>query len=40
MFSFDDYREIIKAIKEIGTYTTYDEALKKDKFILMRHDVE
>lgn len=41
MFSFDDYKEIIRLIKATGNYTsTYEEALGKDKFILMRHDVE
>ncbi|MCR5670794.1 MAG: hypothetical protein K6G10_07290 [Butyrivibrio sp.] len=40
MFSFDDYREIIRLIKESGRYVTYEEALGKDEFIIMRHDVE
>lgn len=41
MFSFEDYREIIRYIKETGNYVSnYEEALGKDKFILMRHDVE
>ena len=40
MFSFDDYREIIRVIKESGRYATYEEALNKDEFIIMRHDVE
>ncbi len=40
MFSFNDYREIIRIIKESGRYATYEEALHKDEFIIMRHDVE
>lgn len=40
MFSFEDYREILRIIKSTGRYTGYKEALSKDSFILMRHDVE
>ena len=40
MFSFNDYREIIRIIKETGRYCTFDEAKDKDEFIIMRHDVE
>lgn len=40
MFSFDDYREIIRLILESGRAATYQEALGKDDFIIMRHDVE
>lgn len=41
MFSFEDYKEIIRYIKETGNYVSnYEEALGRDKFILMRHDVE
>lgn len=41
MFSFEDYKEIIRYIKETGNYVSnYEDALGKDKFILMRHDVE
>ncbi|MBQ9135816.1 MAG: hypothetical protein IJX66_06970 [Lachnospiraceae bacterium] len=40
MFSFDDYREILRIINSTGRYTNYKDALKKDRFILMRHDVE
>lgn len=40
MFSFDDYREIIRIIKATGRQTGYKEALQRDSFILMRHDVE
>ncbi|MCM1086921.1 MAG: hypothetical protein NC419_02115 [Muribaculaceae bacterium] len=40
MFSFEDYKEIIRIIKSTGRYAHYREALGKDKFIIMRHDVE
>lgn len=40
MFSFDDYRKIIKMIKSTGKQCGYAEALSKDSFIIMRHDVE
>ncbi|MBO5166208.1 MAG: hypothetical protein IJ405_09510 [Lachnospiraceae bacterium] len=40
MFSFEDYKEIIRIIKSTGRYANYKEALNRDKFILMRHDVE
>ncbi len=40
MFSFEDYREIIRIIKESGKQATYEEALGKDEFVIMRHDVE
>ena len=40
MFSFDDYREIIRLIKKTGLSATYKEALGRDAFIIMRHDVE
>ncbi|MBQ9926663.1 MAG: hypothetical protein IJO65_01680 [Lachnospiraceae bacterium] len=40
MFSFDDYKEIVRIVKNVGTHATYKEALNRDKFILMRHDVE
>ena len=40
MFSFNDYREIIRLIRETGLACTYEEALSRKKFILMRHDVE
>ena len=40
MFSFDDYKEILRIIKSTDRYTNYKEALNRDKFILMRHDVE
>lgn len=41
MFSFEDYREIIRLIQSTGNYvSSYEEALGREKFILMRHDVE
>ncbi len=40
MFSYEDYRKIISIIKETGLSATYEEALTRDKFIIMRHDVE
>ena len=40
MFSFEDYKEIIRIIQSTGRYMDYHKALKSDKFILMRHDVE
>lgn len=40
MFSFNDYKEIIRIIKSTDRYMDYRKALTSDKFILMRHDVE
>ena len=40
MFSFDDYKEIIRIINSTNRYMDYHKALTSDKFILMRHDVE
>lgn len=40
MFSYDEYREIIRIIKSSGLRSDYADALHKDKFIIMRHDVE
>lgn len=40
MFSYDDYREIIKYMKEAGNICSYKEAMKSDSFSIMRHDVE
>lgn len=40
MFSFDDYRQILSIIKETGLQAGYKEAINRDKFIIMRHDVE
>ena len=40
MFSYDDYRAIIGLVKESGRACTYEEARKREQFILVRHDVE
>ncbi len=40
MFSFDEYREIIRIIQESGRAVGYEEALRRDSFVIMRHDVE
>lgn len=40
MFSFQDYRKMISIIKSTGRYMGYKEALGRDKFVIMRHDVE
>lgn len=40
MFSYDDYREIIRIIKSTGRYCDYKTAIERDEFVLMRHDVE
>ena len=40
MFSFEDYKEIIKYAKDKGNCMGYHEALGKDEFTIMRHDVE
>lgn len=40
MFSYEDYKKIIRIIKTTGLQTDYQHALSRDKFIIMRHDVE
>lgn len=41
MFSYEDYREILSIIKNSGKYVKkYEDALGKDKFAIMRNDVE
>ncbi|MDE6918031.1 MAG: hypothetical protein K2P39_14690 [Lachnospiraceae bacterium] len=40
MFSYSEYREILRIIKATGLQSDYAAALHKDKFIIMRHDVE
>lgn len=40
MFSFNDYKEIIRIIKSTDRYMDYHRALTSDRFVLMRHDVE
>lgn len=40
MFSYGDYKEIIRIIKSTGRACGYGEALHRDRFVIMRHDVE
>ncbi len=40
MFSYEDYKAIIRIIKTTGLQTDYKHALTRDRFIIMRHDVE
>lgn len=40
MFSYDDYKEIIRIIKSTGKYADYKQAMGRDRFVIMRHDVE
>lgn len=40
MFSYSDYKEIINIIKESGRGCNFRQAQARDKFIIMRHDVE
>jgi len=40
MFSYDDYREIIRIIKSTGRASSYKKAINQDEFVIMRHDVE
>lgn len=40
MFSFDDYREIIRIIQSTKRHANYADALGRESFIIMRHDVE
>lgn len=40
MFSYEDYREIIRIIQSTGRHANYAEAFGKDSFVIMRHDVE
>lgn len=40
MFSYQDYKEMIKIIKSTGLQASFLEALHRDSFIVMRHDVE
>lgn len=40
MFSYEEYGKIIKLVKDSGRQSTFKEALKKDSYIIMRHDVE
>lgn len=40
MFSYEDYREILRIIKSTGHQSSYKKAINQDEFIIMRHDVE
>lgn len=40
MFSYEDYKEIIRIIKSTNSQSDYAGALKKEEFVIMRHDVE
>ena len=40
MFSYSDYRDIIKIVKETGYASDYKTAIGRDRFVIMRHDVE
>lgn len=40
MFSYGDYKEILRIIKSTGRQANYGDALHRDQFIIMRHDVE
>ena len=40
MFSFGDYKQIIEFIKETGLACDYKAAINRDRFVIMRHDVE
>lgn len=38
--SYTNYREIVRLFKESGKYMDYPEAVGKDEFLLLHHDVE
>jgi hypothetical protein len=40
MFSYEEYKEIIQNIKATGLYCDYRKALARERYIIMRHDVE
>ena len=40
MFSFEDYKQIIRIIQSTKRASGYKDALTKDEFVIMRHDVE
>lgn len=40
MFSYDDYKRIVEDVKATGLACDYKKAINRDKFIIMRHDVE
>lgn len=39
-FSYEEYLSIMQAIKESGKQSTFEDALHKETFVIMRHDVE
>lgn len=39
-FSYDEYASIIQAVQRSGKQTTFEEALYRRSFVIMRHDVE
>lgn len=40
MFSYSDYKEIIRLVKASGRACGYHDAIGRDEFVIMRHDVE
>lgn len=40
MFSYEEYKKIIRIIKESGRAAKFREARERDSFVIMRHDVE
>lgn len=40
MFSYSEYVNMMDIIKKSGKLAAFDEALHRDKFVIMRHDVE
>jgi len=40
MFSYKDYCDIVKIVKESGRNATFHDARELDAFVIMRHDVE
>lgn len=40
MFSYREYQEIIEIIKHSGKQATFKEAYTRERYIIMRHDVE
>ena len=39
-FSYEEYASIIRVVQESGKQVTFQEALHRDRFVIMRHDVE
>ena len=40
MFSYEDYKEILRIVKSTGRLSSYKKAIGQDEFVLLRHDVE